>query len=284
VDHTSTIIGNVQAAGNCILRNLRVTNPYRDPVTNGGSDAITVNGITNVLITHCTIYNAYDGLCDISRASDNVTVSWCKFYYTDPSQTHRFTMISGNDPNAHPRITLHHNWWAQNCHERMPSGSWNTVHMYNNYFTCAGNYYCSNTRDGGEMLSENNYYLGVNDPIGVSLPPAAGQQAGRIRTSGNIYVNCTGTIWPGTDTAFMPPYVYTPDDVADVPAIVVASAGNRLYGDFNGDNNVDAADLEWFSGLWLSNTKPAFYLDIDGDGTVSFREFARFAQSWLATY
>jgi pectate lyase len=281
VDHNATIIGNIDLSGsqncdNIIIRNLTVTNPYPEV------DGITVWGATNVLITHCTVYDCGDGLIDITRTSDNVTVSWCKFYYTDPSAPHRFTMISGNDPAAHPHITLHHNWWAQNCDQRMPSGSWSTVHMYNNYFTCTGNYYCSNVRDGGEMLSESNYYLNVNNPVSVSLPPAEGQPAGRIKTVANAYVSCTGTIYPGQDTVFSPPYAYSVDAAGDVPAIVSARAGNRPYGDFNDDGTVEIDDLHRFAEVWLEPTNPlAPYADLNGNGRVEMYEFAVLAAQWI---
>jgi hypothetical protein len=157
--------------------------------------------------------------------------------------------------------------------------------MYNNCFTCTGNYYCSNVRDGGEMLSESNYYLNVSNPITVSLPPAPGQPAGRIKTRDNAYVSCTGTIYPGRDTVFTPSYAYTIDAVADVPAIVSAGAGNRLYGDFNGDGRVDAEDLYLFSDFWLDDSnRAAFYQDLNGDGQVNFYEFDSFAGHWLQTY
>jgi pectate lyase len=225
VDRNATVIGNLQLGSNTIVRNLNITNPYRDPVTNAGSDALTVWGVTNVFVTHCSIYDAYDGLCDITQSSNNVTVSWCKFYYTDPSQSHRFTMISGNDPTSNPHITLHHNWWAQNCDQRMPSGSWNTVHMYNNYFTCTGNYYCSNVRDGGQLLIENSYYSQVNNPVSISAPQP-GNLNGLCKTVGNAYISCTGTIDDGADTVFTPPYVYTLDPTANVPTLVSTWAGN----------------------------------------------------------
>lgn len=278
-DHNATIIGNIDLSGsqncdNIIIRNMNITNPY-------GNDGLTVWGATNVFITHCDIYDCGDGLCDITQSSDNVTVSWCKFYYTNPTAAHRFTMVSGNDPDSHPHITLHHNWWAENCYERMPSGSWNTVHMYNNYFTCTGNYYCSNTRDGGDMLSEYNYYDHVNDPVTVSLPPATGNPAGLIKTVGNTYVSCTGTIYPGTDTVSTPTYTYTTDAAADVPDIIVAGAGTILYGDLNGDKTVDGDDLVIFCGLWLDdNNSLAYYQDLNGDGRVALYEFAAFAQNW----
>ena len=37
---------------------------------------------TNVLVDHCTIYNTSDDLMSISKKSDNVTVSYCHFYFS----------------------------------------------------------------------------------------------------------------------------------------------------------------------------------------------------------
>jgi pectate lyase len=115
---------------------------------------------------------------------------------------------------------LHHNWWAENCDQRMPSGSFNKVHMFNNYFSCTGNSYCSNGREGSQMLSENNYYDAVKSPIYK-------ESGGLMRITGNLYVNCTGTAPDaGTDTVFTPAYSYSVDPTADVPAAVMAGAGN----------------------------------------------------------
>jgi pectate lyase len=275
VDHNSTILGNIAintGVTNVIVRNLSISNRY--------NDGITVWGSSNVLITHCSIYDCNDGSIDITQSADNVTVSWCRFSYRNPSApNHRFAGLA-----CDARSTFHHNWYDYGCDQRMPScqslnGGTAVVHMYNNYFSCSGNSYCTAARENSMVLSENNYYTNVDDPLGVS--PGTN---GLIQSIGNIYSNCTGNKYVGGSTLFTPTYAYTPDAAADVPAIVVASAGNRLYGDFDGDNNVDVADLEWFSGLWLSNTRPAFYLDIDGNGIVGFCEFSRFAESWLATY
>jgi hypothetical protein len=67
-------------------------------------------------------------------------------------------------------------------------------------------------------LSENNYYDGVRSPVVT-------EAGGIMRTSGNIYDNCTGEIDPGTDTVFTPPYPYSPDAASDVPYNVKTRAG-----------------------------------------------------------
>jgi len=263
---------------NVIIRNLTITNPGI-----GTSDGITVrNSATNIFITHCSFVDCADGSCDISLACDWVTVSWCKFSY--PTQTdHCFTMISGDasepdDTKQH--ITLHHNWWAAGCNSRMPSGSHCNVHMYNNYFSCSGNFYCSNGRAGSQMLSQNNYYNTVKSPCYV-------EAGGLLQASGNTYYNCTGTISPGTDTVFVPPYAYTLEATANVPATVMASAGATLpwvcaediTSDLDGDCEVDFRDYAYLANAWAGGSPE---VDLNSDSVLDWRDIRKFADEWLS--
>lgn len=284
---TGTLDLGAGGTNNVIIRNLTITNPAT-PVYSTGigrGDGITCWAATNIFITHCTIFDCADGCCDITQASDNVTVSWCKFYYTNPSAAHRLTMITGNISTANPHVTLHHNWWAENCDQRMPSGSYTTVHMYNNYFSCTGNTYCSDGRDGSQMLSENNYYYTIDDPITM-------QNGGLLKSSGNKFDRCTGSMLYGTDTVFTPPYSYTLDNVYMVPQIVQYGAGANgvdpvphwaltQYGDFDLNHFVDVNDLAAFTGCWLATDK-TWNADYNADGSVDGREYAGFASNWMS--
>jgi len=213
----ATLLGNLNVSDttNVILQNLRVTGP--------ANDGFTIWNAQHVWIDHCTFYDTGDGLCDMSRGSQYVTVSWCKFHYLNQIE-HRFTMIADGYLNLGVTnlgyYTLHHNWWSTGCDQRMAASSYGRVHYYDNYFTCTNNFYSSNARNGTEIKSENNYYAGVNNPVGVS----SGTD-GKIQTSGNIYSGCTGTIHLGTDAVFTPPYGYLLDTAANVPALVMAGAG-----------------------------------------------------------
>jgi beta-xylosidase len=51
-----------------------------------------------------------------------------------------------------------------------------------------------------------------------------------------------------------------------------------LYGDMNGDNNVNAGDLSEFLGCWLLENCG---LDLNGDCLINLYEFAEFAHNWL---
>jgi pectate lyase len=198
---------------NVIIQNLTITNP--------GGDGITVWSAKNIYITKCTVYDCGDGCIDVTQNTDNVTISWCKFYYTNPSAAHKFVSICGNVTPAGYHVTYHHNWFAQNCDQRMPSGSYCRAHLYNNYFSCSGNSYCTNVRTGGAMRVENNYYNAVKSPLYK-------EDNGIIYSSGNTFNSCTGTAgYTGKDSnVFAPPYSYTPGATANVPSNVQAGAGN----------------------------------------------------------
>lgn len=218
------LIGNLEIRPrtiSVIVRNLHITNPQGGKVR-GEGDGITIKGAQRVWIDHCTFSDCADGCIDIKNGADSVTVSWCKFYYTDQPE-HRFTMLAmGSEEKKGKRlhITLHHNWWAENCESRMPAARNADVHMYNNYFSCQGNSYCSNARPRTELLSENNYYEKVKNPCYA-------EGGASLKTKGNIYDRCTGKAERRNDDVFTPPYAYTLDATQDVPGIVKAGAGPR---------------------------------------------------------
>ncbi len=215
VSDDATLLGRLSISGvsNVIVRNLRITSP--------GNDGISIRdpNTHHVWVDHVTFYDCGDGSCDISQGADYVTVSWCKFIY--PTQLeHRFAMIADGTATGQGRITLHHNWWSTRADQRQAATSYGRVHYYNNFFNATNNSYCSNARTDAELNSENNYYAGVKDPIGIS----SGTN-GKIKTSGNLYIGCSGTIHPGTDSVFTPPYAYTLDATANVPGLVTNGAG-----------------------------------------------------------
>lgn len=220
---SATIKGTVNLSGvkNIIIQNLNVTANTGDPATN---DGISINSSSNIFVTKCTIYDCTDGNLDICKSSENVTVSWCKFYYTR-NNGHNFSNLIGSSDtditgtNTY-HITYHHNWWSTGCKQRMPADRFGPCHMYNNYWDCTGNDYCTTARNVTQMLSQNNYYNGVKNPL-------AKENSGKLKTSGNIFNNCTGTQTTSNDAVFTPPYSYSLTATSSVPGVVIGSAGNR---------------------------------------------------------
>jgi pectate lyase len=231
-DPNAVITGNLALdndypVSNVIIRNLNITNPGGL----GSGDGITITAVSKIFITNCTLYDCKDGCIDITGRADYITVSWCKFYYTDSNDSHRFVNLIGagdravDDMNRF-HVTLHHNWWSSLCSERMPSVRFGKVHIYNNYYSCSGNNYCIRARLHSQCLIENNYFEDVDDPYYVLLTSG---ENGKIQASGNFFKSCTGRIDLGTDTVFKPPYPYTLDKAADLPRIIMTRAGNIQF-------------------------------------------------------
>lgn len=240
--------GSSIGASNIIIRNLTISNPDGF----GEDDGITIKfGAHHIWVDHCTFVDCADGNLDITRESDFVTVSWCKFFYTAPNGHENVNLIGGNDDDTADlgklHVTFHHNWWGPLCQERMPSVRFGRVHVFNNYFNSPGNNYCTRARLFSEVLVENNYYDNVFNPW--ELATSTGNLDGKLRASGNITNNCTFStthysanlpnggvvvLVPGTDTMSagvnelgeIPfPYAYTLDPALSVPTLVQTHAG-----------------------------------------------------------
>lgn len=221
-------------SGNVIIRNLTIRGST--------DDNLGVLLSTNVWVDHCTFVDAKDGNLDIRRASDNITVSWCKFYY-HVNDTHALSCLLGSndketDCEGKLHVTFHHNWWAEGCKERMPSVRWGTVHLYNNYYSCAGNNYCARIRLNAQARIESNVYAQVRNPWEVYITDLT-NTVGKIFATNNLELNVawgnstTNTkkglsivqIVPGTNEVFVPTYSYSPEPTANVAARVQAEAG-----------------------------------------------------------
>ncbi|MBR6914397.1 MAG: polysaccharide lyase family 1 protein, partial [Treponema sp.] len=133
--------GTIQISGvsNVTIRNLTIQDAY-DPFPhhekndgfNAQWDGICLDGASNIWIDHCTIedtmkyttvttssgsekWQTYDGLCDITKSSTNVVVSYCFF------KNHDKTMLIGSSSSdlSGGNITIHHNRFL-NCGQRLP--------------------------------------------------------------------------------------------------------------------------------------------------------------------
>lgn len=234
MDATALIQGgiNINTRSNIIVQNMSVqANGFgATPV-----DAAAARTSHHLWFDHVTFSDAGDGLLDLTIGSDFITVSWCKFYYTDPNNTHRLCSLVGNGSTAgatdtgHNNVTYHHNWFSTLVDQRMPRLLFGKGHFFNNYYFAPGNSYCIGTGSWGTGLIQNNYFKQVDNPHQY--------QDGNpsfIAASGNIYDSCTGNTQTGLGNPlndgndpgpWVPPYSYILDTAASVPASVVAGAG-----------------------------------------------------------
>lgn len=219
---------------NVIIRNLTIRGST--------DDNLGILFSQNVWVDHCTFMNAKDGNMDIGRASENITISWCKFYY-ETKQDHALACLIGSSDaetisSNKLHVTFHHNWFGENVRERMPSIRWGTVHLYNNYYSASGNNYCVRTRLNAQSRIENNVFENVRNPWEVYITDT-NSAVGKVFATNNLELNTTWgnsttntkkglsivLIVPGTNDVFVPPYAYTPDSAEKVKAIVIQGAG-----------------------------------------------------------
>nr|WP_153449894.1 pectate lyase [Streptomyces smaragdinus] len=165
VGRDATILGGslqIKNVDNVIVRNLTVESPLDcfpqwDPTDtatgawNSEYDAVVVYGSTHVWIDHNTLtdgrypdstlptyygqtYQQHDGLLDIVRGANYVTVSW------NSLENHDKTMLIGNsdgagaDDSGKLKATLHHNRFT-GVGERGPRVRFGQVDTYNNHYT-----------------------------------------------------------------------------------------------------------------------------------------------------
>jgi pectate lyase len=207
-----------------VVKNLRVNGAYS--AVDGA--AIQVYNAHHVWIDHSEVWDSIDGLIQVVHGSDFVTVSWTKFHFTQetPDKEHRFACLIGHDDlnvaedEDHLRVTMHHNWWADYIRQRAPRVRFGDVHLFNNYWSSAGNDYSIWAAMGSRLLIEQNHFEGVTNPHELHDPDA------QILTAGNIYEDTSGII-ASTSTAFTPPYIYEAQPAAQVAAAVTAGAGRE---------------------------------------------------------
>ena len=110
VDGNRTRLGTygvqVSASGgtNVIIRNLTIKDST--------DDNLGLLFSQNVWVDHCAFMNSKDGNVDIGRASDNITISWCKFFYETPQDHALACLLGSSDADRVEReilaMTSHH--------------------------------------------------------------------------------------------------------------------------------------------------------------------------------
>jgi pectate lyase len=146
---------NLDQVDNVIVRNIRISDAYDCfPGWNGDTwkteyDNLVVSGATHVWLDHLTLddggtddaeqpeyfgepFLRHDGLLDVVRQADLVTISWSRM------EGHDKSLLWGNGDGAildrgRLRVTLHHNELID-LEQRAPRVRFGQVHVYNNVY------------------------------------------------------------------------------------------------------------------------------------------------------
>ena len=213
-------LGSTTRPGNnVIIRNLRFTNASDDSIS-------VTNSAHHVWIDHCDLSDGYDGLLDIKRNSDYVTVSWNHFHHHSKAALLGHSDSYTSDKGK-LRVTYHHNFFdgTDQRHPRVRFGE--PVHVYNNYYRGNSLYGVASTMGAGVVV-EGNYFENVAHPI-LSGYDKSGP--GRVVERNNVYAGSGAPETLGTVVEPRTYYNYTVDDPASVPRVVAAGAGvGRVQG------------------------------------------------------
>jgi pectate lyase len=202
------------AVRNVIIRNLI----FRD----SPDDAINVQMFAHhIWIDHNDLSDCFDGLIDIKRGADYVTVSW--------NHTHHHTknMLLGHSDSNGPqdigrlKVTYHHNWFDDTPQRNPRVRFGEPVHIFNNYFFSNSDVGVACQANAGCTV-EANYFEDVEEPMSISY---AGPR-GRMVERNNVFVGESGAPEVGGSVANPASfYSYPLDNPNDVKALVMEGAG-----------------------------------------------------------
>lgn len=182
---------NIDRVDNVIVRNLQLSDAYDCfPAWNGDTwktewDNLVVSGSTHVWLDHLTLddggtvdaeqpeyfgepFLRHDGLLDVVRQADLVTISWSRMVGHDKS------LLWGNGDGATGdrgklRVTLHHNELVD-LEQRAPRVRFGQAHVYNNVYRVSNpDHYQYSWGVGVEssIIARNNTF-----ELAAGIPPA----------------------------------------------------------------------------------------------------------------
>ncbi|PQE25331.1 pectate lyase protein [Rutstroemia sp. NJR-2017a BBW] len=211
----------INKSKNVIVRNLSI-----QKVLASNGDAVGIQAASNVWVDHLDVSSDldhgkdyYDGLVDITHASEWVTVSNTYFHDHFKASLIGHSDSNGAEDTGHLHVTQHNNYWY-NLGSRTPSLRFGTGHVYNSYFknTNTG----INTREGAQVLVQSNVFANVSKPI----ESADSDDVGYAVALDNDLGGAANTAPAGTISTV--PYSYSLLGSSKVVAAVVGVAGATL--------------------------------------------------------
>ncbi|KAF2497467.1 putative pectate lyase A [Lophium mytilinum] len=208
----------IKSKKNVIVRNLAISKVLAE---NG--DAIGIQASTNVWVDHCDVSSDtdhdkdyYDGLIDVTHASDFVTISNTFLHDHWKASLVGHSDSNGDEDTGHLRVTYNNNYWY-NIHSRGPSVRFGTVHIYNSYYLSVDD--GINTRDGAQVLVQSNVFYGSSKPLYST-------DSGYAVASDNDFGDGSNEALAGTLKTV--PYSYSLLGSSKTKAAVYGTAGNTL--------------------------------------------------------
>jgi len=198
---------------NIVIRNIHFKS--------GPGDAVSIEeSAHHIWVDHNTLENYGDGLLDIKRASDWITVSWNQFLNHKDVGLVGHSDENGVQDTLILHVSFHHNWYTQ-VQGSAPRVRYGQVHVFNNLYQSLSNYAVASTQFA-QVVFEGNDLEDVSKP---SLIQHTSDFAGTLSERLNLYVDC-GAVQSG-GVVFDPAtqYSYTLLPVEQVRALVQSASG-----------------------------------------------------------
>jgi pectate lyase len=249
-------IFRMDGTSNIIVRNLIFAGP--GALDADAKDNIQIiNSAHHIWVDHCEIRDGIDGNLDITKMSNYITVSNCKFHYLIPPRActaeeeaqfdggcetidHRLSnLVGADDSNIGDRgklkITWQFNHWADGAKDRLPFVRFGHLHIVNNLYTSQTTAKCIQARKEANLYVEKNVFSNVKKPIECSSEMNAKISwkdnlcTGQSTTYTENYVNNLagriGSSWYPYDTTGYEIAVISANEVENY---VLANAGAKL--------------------------------------------------------
>ncbi len=224
----------VQNVKNIVIRNIQIQGPGNSN-SNQNWDAFNIVNSQRIWVDHCVVMDGEDGNFDISKGSDNVSVTWCIFTYSANGTHNLSNLIGGSDSETISEgklNTSYINCWWKDVSDRQPRTRYGKIHVVNCLYSMPNGFTSSNGSGAGFKANtriENCDFYNINNPCKLM----SGTTEGGSFPIGCKFTSCTGTTTGGAAggyTAFTPPYEYKSwmVSVDKVKAQVEKLAGNTL--------------------------------------------------------
>jgi pectate lyase len=207
---------------NVIIRNLTIRDSYVEGDWDGKTtdfDAIQMDSVHHVWVDHNRLTHMGDGLLDIRKDSEYITVSHNRF------ENHNKALGIGWTDDVRTQITIDHNWFTGTKQRNPSADNCAYAHLYNNYVSAQvadgdpqwtyGNW----ARGATRMVIENSYYDGVQHPYQADATAELVQRGSILRDTTGRHDAWGDAFEPGDF------YDYRLDPAAAVPALVKRFSG-----------------------------------------------------------
>lgn len=233
---------------NIVLRNLTFKGPGAFDID--GYDNLCLSDTRRVWVDHCDFQDGVDGNFDCIKASDYITVSWCRFRYlkkpwkrpdfSDADKRvddHRFSNLWGGSDKDEPfsagklRTTFHHCWWDDGCRRRMPFVRFGKVHVLNCLYSSNAATCYIQARFRSNIFVESCAFVSRPRKVKLFQPSTSTDYPHyNIRVRGCVGFRNQKQRF-GEESYFVPSdyYDYEAQDARDVEKTVRAYAGATLW-------------------------------------------------------